>query len=282
MVNGFYQKLAKSWEDRQSLLCVGLDPDLKRLPSQVAGHKTPLLEFNRHIVDATGPYACAFKLQIAYYSAVGAEWQLEQSIAYIRDRYPDTPVILDAKRGDIGSTARMYAMEAFERYGVDAVTVNPYMGSDTIIPFSEYADRGVVLICRTSNPGSRDFQELESDGYRMYQHVAMRAAEQWNGNRNLALVVGALYPDALARVREIVADMPLLVPGIGAQGGDLEAVLKYGLDSLGTGLMINVSRDILYAGTQGDFAEAASLMAKSYRSRINDRRNSLNTDSATR
>lgn len=269
MVNGFYQRLVRSWEIRRSLLCVGLDPDMDRLPARITGHRFPLLEFNRHIVDATGAHACAFKLQIAYYAAVGAERQLEQTVAHIRDAFPDMPVILDAKRGDIGATARMYAKEAFERYGVDAVTVNPYMGSDTVAPFADYGDRGVILICRTSNPGSRDFQELESGDCRIYQHVARRAARDWNANRNLALVVGAQYPGSLSRVRGIAGDMPLLVPGIGTQGGNLEAVLEHGLDSRGAGLMINVSRDILYAGTQGDFAESASRKAESYRERIN-------------
>ena len=268
-MNGFYQRLATSWEIRQSLLCVGLDPDPDKLPSRIIGHRFPLLEFNRQIIDATGDYACAFKLQIAYYSAVGAERQLEQTIAYARDAFPDMPVILDAKRGDIGSTARMYAREAFERYGADAVTVNPYMGFDTVTPFTDYGDRGVILICRTSNPGSGDLQELKSGDCPVYQHIARRAVRDWNGNRNLALVVGALYPDALSRVRGIVGDMPLLVPGIGAQGGDLDAVLECGLDSRGVGLMINVSRDILYAGTQDDFARSASLKAESYRDRIN-------------
>ena len=181
---------------------------------------------------------------------------------YLRAAAPDCVVILDSKRGDIGSTADQYAREAFEVYGADAVTVNPYMGGDTLIPFTKFADKGVVVLCKTSNPGSAELQDLPLEkGHPLYMEVAHKAASSWNDNGNLALVVGATYPSELARIREVIGDIPLLVPGIGAQGGDLEATLKAGLTQDGWGLMINSSRGILYASGGDDFAEAAGKAA---------------------
>lgn len=269
----FYQSLNNRWRDRQSLVCVGLDPDLRKIPECVGGSEKPLLEFNKQIVDATAPYVCSFKPQIAYYAAIGAEDQLEETIQYIKSNYPDIPVILDAKRGDIGSTADMYAIEAFDRYMADAVTVNPYMGGDTILPFSKYQDKGVILLCRTSNPGSGDLQELIGGDLPIYQQVASLAANRWNENNNVGLVVGATYPEVLAEVRQIVGSMPILVPGIGAQGGDLAGVLSKGLDNRGLGLAINVSRSVIYASDGEDFAEAAGAEAQRLRDEINQYRN---------
>jgi len=242
------------------------------MPRSIANDSESLFKFNREIITAVAPFACAFKPQIAYYAAVGAENQLQKTIDFIKLEYPEIPVILDAKRGDIGATADMYAREAFERYQVDAVTVNPYMGGDTIAPFTRYRDRGVVVLCRTSNPGSGDLQEWKSDSTELYRQVAALAATQWNTNNNVALVVGATYPEILGEVREIVGDMPLLVPGIGAQGGDLEAVVANGLDSNNCGLMINMSRSIIYASSAADFAEAAASQAEQAVQQINQYR----------
>ncbi len=271
-MNRFYRRLSDRWNASNSLLCVGLDPDAGKMPRSITNDSESLFKFNREIITAVAPFACAFKPQIAYYAAVGAENQLQKTIDFIKREYPDIPVILDAKRGDIGSTADMYAREAFERYQVDAVTVNPYMGGDTIAPFTRYRDRGVVVLCRTSNPGSGDLQEWKSDSTELYRQVAALAATQWNANTNVALVVGATYPEILGEVREIVGDMPILVPGIGAQGGDLEAVVANGLDSNNCGLLINMSRSIIYASSAADFAEAAASQAQQAVQQINQYR----------
>ncbi len=253
----------------QTLLCVGLDPDPSRLPRHLAGTANPLFEFGRAIADATADLVCAFKPQIAFYAAARAEDQLEMTIAHIRQQHPEIPVILDAKRGDIGNTAEMYAREAFERYRADAVTVNPYMGFDTLAPFLAYADRGVIVLCRTSNPGAGDFQDLASDGKPLYQVVAEKAARDWNGNGNVMLVVGATYPEELGRIRAIVGDMPILVPGVGAQGGDVAAVVANGATADVAGLIISASRAVLYAGSDKDFATGARAAAQKLRDEIN-------------
>jgi orotidine-5'-phosphate decarboxylase len=245
----FEQRLIHA--QQSSLLCVGLDPDPAKIPADIRRDSAPLFAFNRHIVDATHDLAAAYKPQIAFYSALGAEGELKSSIEYIRERAPQALIILDAKRNDIGNTAQAYAVEAFERYGADAVTVNPYMGEDSVRPFLARADRGAILLCRTSNPGARDFQDLISDGLPLYRWVASRAANQWNGHRNLMLVVGATYPEEMAALRAAHPQIVFLVPGIGAQGGDLGATLAAGLDSQGTGLLINSSRGIIYAGDGG-------------------------------
>ncbi len=264
--------LRRAWAVNDSLVCVGLDTDPARLPASLRSAPEPLLAFNKAIVDATGDLVCAYKPQVAYYAAAGAERQLERTIAYIHERFPGVPVILDAKRGDIGATAERYAREAFGRYGADAVTVNPYMGGDTLEPFLRYADRGVIVLCRTSNPGSGDLQELVCDGEPLYRHVARRAATAWNANGNVALVVGATYPEELGRVRALVGDMPLLVPGIGAQGGDIEQAVRNGRTADGTGLIINSSRAILYAGSGADFAQEARRANEELRAAINAHR----------
>ena len=187
----FYEKLKHAAQLNRSLVCVGLDPDLKKLPACLAGKKNPIFEFNKAIIDATRDWVCCYKPQIAYYAGQGAEAELKMTIDYIREQAPLMPVILDAKRSDIGSTAEMYAREAFEQYNADAVTVNPYMGFDTLKPFLDYEDRGVVVLCRNSNPNSGDLQNLMCDGKMVYEHVAELARDKWNYNRNVALVVGA-------------------------------------------------------------------------------------------
>lgn len=268
----FIDRLNAAWTARDSLLCVGLDPDPARFPAQLAGRPDAIFEFCKQIVDATADLVCAFKPQIAYFAAQRAEDQLEALIAHIHATHPGIPVILDAKRGDIGSTAEQYAIEAFDRYRADAVTVNPYMGRDSIEPYLAWNDRGIILLCRTSNPGGSDLQFLDVGGERLFERVARLAAGEWNGNGQLALVVGATFPAEIARVRELTGDMPLLVPGIGAQGGDIEATVKAGRDSRGRGLMINSSRAILYAGKGEDFAAAARAAALATRDAINQYR----------
>lgn len=244
------------------MVCVGLDPQLARIPASIRSGPRPFAAFNRAVIDATLPYACAYKPQFAYYAAENRLDELQETMAYLREVAPDRVVILDAKRGDIGSTAEQYAREAFDVYGADAVTVNPYMGGDTLEPFSRRADRGVVVLCKTSNPGSAELQDLQlSSGDPLFIEVARRAATDWNQRGNLALVVGATYPEELARVRSVIGDMPLLVPGIGAQGGDLEATLRAGLTPAGWGLLINSSRGIIHASSGDDFAEAACRAA---------------------
>jgi len=208
-------------------------------------------------------------LQIAYFSAVGAEADAVKIIDYLHTQYPFVPVILDAKRGDIGATAVQYASEAFERYQADAVTVNPYMGYDTIAPFLRYERRGVFVLCRTSNPSGHEFQDLKVNNRPLYELVAKKAAQEWNTSGNVMLVVGATQPEILSDVRGIVNDMPILVPGIGAQGGDLEAVINRGVTTNGGNLLINASRSVLYASTDSDFAEAAHDAAKTLRDDMN-------------
>jgi orotidine-5'-phosphate decarboxylase len=268
----FADRLARAQHARGSLLCVGLDPDPAKLPRDLKGD--PLYAFNRRIIDATADVTAAYKPQIAFYSALGAEEQLLASIGYIRERAPAALVILDAKRNDIGNTAEAYAREAFDRYGADAVTVSPYMGEDSVRPFLARPDRGAILLCRTSNSGAKDFQDLQIDGLPLYRHVAQRAAAHWNEHGNLMLVVGATYPREMADLRRAHPEVSFLVPGIGAQGGDLEATLAAGLDARGTGLLISSSRNIIYAGggtSEGIRAAAAELSAAINRQRSRER-----------
>jgi orotidine-5'-phosphate decarboxylase len=271
----FTTKLANAIRQHDSLLCVGLDPDIGRFPGVLQGRSDAVFEFCRAIIDATASYACAFKPQIAYFAALAAEDQLQAICDYLNQNYPDIPIVLDAKRGDIGATAEQYAREAFERYKADAVTVNPYMGFDSIEPYLQWNEKGVIVLCRTSNPGGSDLQSLLVDGQPLYQHVARLVAQQWNRNGQCALVVGATFPQEIAEVRKIVGEMPLLVPGIGAQGGDIEATVLAGQTREGTGMMINSSRAILYAKqVDGEgFADAAARVARETRDAINTYRN---------
>ncbi len=270
----FNEILARSWRIQGSLLCVGLDPDAARLPAGLGRGLARIFAFNREIIDATAPWACAFKPQIAHYAAIGAEAQLQRSMDYIKAKYPHIPVILDAKRGDIGATAVMYAREAFARYGADAVTVNPYLGGDSLAPFLDYTDahgghKGVFILCRTSNPGSGDIQQLQSGGCSVAAHIASRAAEHWNAHGNVGLVAGATWPQDIAAIRSAVGTMPLLIPAVGAQGGDLDAALAAGLTATADGVLINVSRAIMYAAAGKDFAAAAAAAAEGFCRAIN-------------
>ena len=270
----FMRALRDRWADSNSLVCVGLDPEPSKFPARFTGDPDAVFAFCRDIVDATAPYACSFKPQIAHFAALAAEDALQRLIAHVHAMHPGIPVILDSKRGDIGSTARHYAAEAFDRYAADAVTANPYLGGDSLQPLLDRAERGVVVLCRTSNPGARDLQDLVvsaegGDPRPLYQHVAAKVAREWNGNGNCMLVVGATWPRQLREVRAIVGDVPFLVPGVGAQGGDVEAVVANAKTADGTGLVVSSSRAILYASNGDDFAEAAAAAAKSLRDEIN-------------
>ena len=270
----FMRALRQRWSDADSLVCVGLDPEPARFPAQFSNDPDAVFNFCRAIVDATAPHVCSFKPQIAHFAALGAEDALARLVAHVHATHPGIPVILDSKRGDIGSTAKHYASEAFDRYGADAVTANPYLGRDSLQPFLDRADKGVVILCRTSNPGAADLQDLMAgdgagDARPLYQHVAAKVAREWNSHGNCMLVVGATWPEQLREVREIVGDVPFLVPGVGAQGGDVEAVVINARTADGTGLVVSSSRAVLYASDGEDFADAAAAEAKRLRDQIN-------------
>jgi orotidine-5'-phosphate decarboxylase len=271
-MKSFMTTLKEAWAAHDSLVCVGLDPEIERFPRHITAEPSPIFQFNKAIIDATHDLVCAYKPQVAHYAAYEAEDQLERTIEYVHRTYPAVPVILDAKRGDIGSTAERYAIEAFERYGADAVTVNPYLGTDALEPFLRHADRGVIVLCRTSNKGGADLQDLEVGGRRLFEVVAALAAQRWNAAGNCLLVVGATYPQELAQVRKIVGDMPLLVPGVGAQGADVAQAVRAGQDARGTGLIVSSSRAILYASSGDDFAQAARAATQALRAAINSSR----------
>ena len=259
----FIDNLLDTARKNNSLVCVGLDPNPELMPDKLG-----IFEFNRAIIDATRDLVCAYKLNFAFYEVFGAEGFdiLKRTADYIPD---NIPAIADAKRGDIGNTAKAYAQAIFSNLNFDAATVNPYLGFDSVEPFIQYHDRVVFILCRTSNPGARDFQDLVVNGRTVYQIIAGMAAERWNLNGNVLLVVGATYPVELKEIRSIVGDMPLLVPGIGAQGGDVHAAVTNGKDSRGTGMIINSSRGIIYAGHGHSYAEAARHAAKTQRDEIN-------------
>lgn len=261
----FIDMLAAAERSNQSLLCIGLDPEPARFPGNLKGDISKIYDFCAAIVDATADLVLAFKPQIAYFAAHRAEDQLERLMAHIRRAAPGVPIILDAKRGDIGSTAEQYAIEAFERYGADAVTLSPFMGFDSIAPYLKHAGKGAFLLCRTSNPGGDDLQNqrlASIEGQpRLYEHVAQLAQGVWNVNGQLGLVVGATYPAEIERVRQLAPTLPLLIPGVGAQGGDAVATVKAGW-RLGAPIIVNSSRAILYASQSDDFAKAARLAAR--------------------
>jgi orotidine-5'-phosphate decarboxylase len=261
----FTDKLLHASRKNKSWLCIGLDPDLELMPG------VDVLQFNKAIIEATSDLVCAYKPNLAFYEAFGTEGFaiLEKTVKYIPG---DIPIIGDAKRGDIGSTAKAYARALFSVLSFDAATVNPYLGFDSIEPFIDYQDKGVFILCRTSNKGATDFQDLHTDGLPLYEAVA-RKAKEWNTHGNIGLVVGATYPEELKRVRSICPEMPLLIPGIGAQGGDLASAVGYGVDARGEKAIINVSRQILYASKGKDFVPAARNIAEKIRNQINDYRN---------
>lgn len=256
----FLDMLATAERDNSSMLCVGLDPEPTRFPGRYKGDANKIYDFCAQIVDATADLVIAFKPQIAYFAAHRAEGQLERLMEHMRRVAPQVPIILDAKRGDIGSTAEQYAREAFERYGADAVTLSPFMGFDSVQPYLKFEGKGAFLLCRTSNPGGDDLQNqrlASIDGQPLlYEHVARLAQGPWNRNGQLGLVVGATYPQEIERVRSIAPTLPLLIPGVGAQGGDAVATVRAGLRPDGP-IIVNSSRAILYASGGDDFAAAA-------------------------
>jgi orotidine-5'-phosphate decarboxylase len=261
----FLDRLTAAQQRHGSLLCVGLDPEPANFPQALRGDSQRIFDFCARIVDATKDLVCAFKPQIAYFAAERAEDQLERLMAYIKRVAPDVPVILDAKRGDIGATAEQYAREAFVRYQADAVTLSPYMGFDSIEPYLKHDGRGLFLLCRTSNPGGADLQSLPlAAGGTLYEHVASLAAGAWHRNGRLGLVVGATVPAEIERVRQLAPTLPLLIPGIGAQGGDARAAVHAGWRS-GAPIVVNSSRAVLYASAGADFAEAARGVARATR-----------------
>jgi orotidine-5'-phosphate decarboxylase len=259
MTPNFRTQLLAAQVHNASLLGVGLDPEPSKFPGDWAGDAGRIFDFCAAIVDATHRSVCAFKPQIAYFAAHRAEDQLERLIAHIRRVAPQVPVILDAKRGDIGATAQQYAREAFERYAADAVTLSPFMGMDSIEPYMHYSGRGLILLCRTSNPGGSDLQAQPlAAGGTLYEHIARLAAGEWNRGGQLGLVVGATYPRELARVRELAPTLPLLIPGVGAQGGDAEATVRAGWGPAAP-IIVSSSRAVLYAApTPGEDAWAAA------------------------
>ena len=267
----FIEQLRQAQQQNQSLLCVGLDPEPARLPAGVARDAQGIYDFCVAIAEATHDLACAFKPQIAYFAAHRAEGELERLIARLRQIAPQVPVILDAKRGDIGSTAEQYAREAFERYGADAVTLSPFMGFDSVEPYLRYAGKGAFLLCRTSNPGGDDLQNqrlADQPGQpRLYEHVARLVQGPWNTNGQLGLVVGATYPAEIERVRALAPTVPLLIPGVGAQGGDAAATVRAGWRADGP-IVVNSSRAILYASSGADFAQAARAAAQATRDQL--------------
>lgn len=242
-----------------SLLCVGLDSDATSLPEWARQHDSPQLTFNRRIIDLTAPHAAAFKFNMAFYEAAGPSGlrQLADSLEYLRGEHPDILTISDAKRGDIGNSSAAYARAIFDELGFDAVTLSPYLGRDALQPFLDYRDKACIILCRTSNPGSAEFQNLEIAGQALWKQVAIAVADQWNSNNNCMLVAAATYPEEMGQIRAIAGDMTLLVPGIGAQGGDVASVVRAGLNSRGQGLIINASRSIIFASEP---AEAASSL----------------------
>lgn len=264
----FQTRLAARWRSAESMLCVGIDPELGRIPEHLREMEAPFFQFGKEIVDATAEHVCAFKPQAAHFAAEGFEDQLGHLIDYIRTTYPEIVIILDAKRGDVGSTAKLYAREAFERYQADAVTVNPYLGYDSLAPYFDYSDKGIVVLCRTSNPGSDWLQKSQLANSPLYLQVAEQVSK-WDQGGQCMLVTGATYPEELAQVRSVVGDMPLLVPGVGAQGGSVKDVLAAGTDSQGYGLVISSSRGIIYAGDGEDFAAQAGIQAALVKKEIN-------------
>lgn len=267
----FRELLDAKWGEGK-MLCVGLDPDISKIPASVGGNgpRERIVAFNRSIIDATHDLVCSFKLNSAFYEAHGDQGfaALRETIFHIRDAAPDVPVILDAKRGDIGNTNDAYAEAVFGYLSVDAMTMHPYLGREALQPMLDHADKGIFVLCRTSNAGAREFQDLTVDGKPLYQVVAQHVASGWNTNGNCGLVVGATYPDELKAVREIAPDMPILVPGVGAQAGDLEKSVAAGKNVRGNGMIIAASRAIIFASSGSDYAEAARTKAEALDSTI--------------
>lgn len=267
----FEQKVREAMTNNNSLVCIGLDSDYDKLPGHLRSDPNAQFIFNKAIIDSTADLVCAYKPNSAFYEALGENGmrQLKQTADYLHDTYPDIPLIMDSKRADIGNTNNGYVHSIFDYMGMDAVTLHPYLGKEALEPFLSRSDKGSIILCRTSNPGSGEFQDLIVDGQPIYEHVAKAVSDSWNTNKNCMLVVGATYPEEMSQIRSIVGDMIFLVPGIGVQGGDLESVMKAGVDSLNQGMIISSSRGIIFASSGKDFAEAARMETISLRDEIN-------------
>lgn len=267
----FQQKLDAIIQKNNSLLCIGLDSDLDKLPLIIKNQQYPLFEFNKAIIDTTHDLVYAYKPNSAFYEAEGDRGvlQLKMTCDYIRQNYPEIPVILDAKRADIGSTNNGYVSYVFEYIGADAITLNPFPGREGLKPFLEKKDKGCIIWCKSSNPGSGEFQNLLVDKEPLYKIIAQKVTREWNTFGNCLLVVGATYPEELAEIRKIVGDMTLLVPGVGAQGGNAEKTVRAGLNSQKTGMIVNSSRGIIFAGKGEDFAQKARVEAVKLKDEIN-------------
>jgi orotidine-5'-phosphate decarboxylase len=267
-----FEKLTYAIKKNNSLVCIGLDPEISKIPKQLTTSETPQFDFNRAIIDATHNLVCAYKPNPAFYEARGAAGirELKLTCDYIREMYPDIFLILDLKRADIGNTSAGSAAFGFDYLGADAVTLNPYLGYDGLTPYLERPNKASFILCRTSNAGSGEIQDLPVDGMPLYQKIALKVATDWNKHKNCGLVVGATYPEELARVRELAPSLPILTPGIGGQGGSLEATLRAGLTPVHTGLLINSSRGIIFTGNEEDFVQQARRAAIDLRDRINN------------
>jgi orotidine-5'-phosphate decarboxylase len=271
----FIEKLNKSITQNNSLVCVGLDTDETKIPQHLKKEDYAIFEFNKEIIDATQDLVCAYKPNIAFYEAIGNKGivELRMTCEYIQQKYAEIPIILDAKRGDIGNTNNGYAKYIFDYLQADAITVNPYLGKEALQPFLKHKDKGIIILCKTSNNGGGEFQNLKINNEPLYKIVAKNVAAEWNNLNNCLLVVGATYPEELKEIRAIVGDMPILVPGIGAQGGDVEKTIKAGINSKNSGLIINSSRAIIYASTGEDFAQKAREETLKLKEQINKFRN---------
>lgn len=271
----FLDKLDAAVTKNNSLLCVGLDPDMGKLPTHLQGGKTAFSEFCAAIVDATADLVCAFKPNSAFFEAHGPEGleELKRVCDHIKTNYPETPIILDFKRGDIGNTNNYYVEFAFTYLGVDAVTVHPYFGKESLTAYLDQTDKGVIVMCRSSNPGGGELQDLKVDGQKLFLAIADKVTHDWNSAGNCLLMIGATYPEEMAETRQLVGDdMVFLVPGLGAQGGDAGAFVKAGTNKQGRGLVISSSRDIIYQSVGQDFAKAARARAQAVRDEINEYR----------
>ncbi|MEA2056856.1 MAG: orotidine-5'-phosphate decarboxylase [Patescibacteria group bacterium] len=281
-MTNFKTKLDQRVKAVKSCVCIGLDPTLSRIPAslQAKYNQTEeiIFQFNRQLIETTHDLVCAYKPNIAFYEAQGtAGWQaLEKTIQYIRQIDPNILVVLDAKRADIGHTNSVYVQALFEQLQVDAVTIHPYLGQEALRPFLQKTDKGLIILCRTSNPGAGEFQDLTVNSplgtVPLYQHLAYQVTNYWNQNNNCALVVGATYPQELTQVRQIAGDLPFLIPGIGAQGGEVETTVKAGQNKQGRGMIINSSRSIIFASHNSDFAQAARQKTLELKNLINQYR----------
>lgn len=267
----FKHKLTNIIQKNNSLLCIGLDPDMDKIPQYLLDKNNSLFEFNKQIIDETFDLVCAYKPNIAFYESNGIQGlkELKKTIEYLKKNYPEIPIVLDAKRGDIGNTAKMYAKAVFNEWGVDAVTLNPYLGFDALEPFLEYREKGIIVICRSSNKGASDFQDLTLNKHPLYIEVAKKVIDWDKTYKNCFMVIGATWPEELKKVRKLTPHMFFLIPGIGNQGGDIEKTIEAGLTQDKSGLIINISRSILYASSDKDFAQKAREKAQEIKDMIN-------------